>query len=370
MNSFDLRRLFLVVFVVWAEAAVGFNQNFITWNDLKVDYDHRLFSRDVGGMNRVIVVHKNCSGDSVTVVQDIVIVVDKNGTGDSVTVQGAIDMVPQNNSERVKIHILPGVYREKVHIPANKPYISFIGDENRASETIIRWQDKAGDNLPNGGTVGTWNSASVTVESDYFCASWITFQNTIVAVVGGVGDQAVALRISGEKAVFYKVRFLGSQDTLLDESGSHYFFQCLIQGATDFIFGNAKSLYKECAISVVGNGYAIAAHHRNSADEDTGFSFVNCTISGSGSVYLGRAWGNYSTIIYSYTKIDINVKPGGWSDWKIPSRQKTAVFGEYKCSGRGANRRSRTRWSKALTYSQAKLFLDTTFISGEKWLKL
>lgn len=76
-------------------------------------------------------------------------------------------------------------------------------------------------------------------------------QNTVVTVVGGVGYQAVALRISGEKAVFYKVRFLGSQDTLLDESGSHYFYQSLIQGTTDFIFGNAKSLYKvrSCLLS-------------------------------------------------------------------------------------------------------------------------
>lgn len=72
----------------------------------------------------------------------------------------------------------------------------------------------------------------------------------------------------------------------------------------------------------MGDGYAIAAHHRNSADEETGFSFVNCTISGTGKVYLGRAWGNYSRIIYSYSEIDIAVRPGGWNDWRIPSRQK------------------------------------------------
>ena len=59
-----------------------YGKNFISWNDMKVD-EHE-------------------SG---------VIVVDKNGGGDSVTVQGAIDMVPENNKQRVKIYILPGIYR-------------------------------------------------------------------------------------------------------------------------------------------------------------------------------------------------------------------------------------------------------------------
>lgn len=40
-----------------------------------------------------------------------VIVVDKNGGGDSDTIQGAVDMVPVQNKQRVKIQIRPGIYR-------------------------------------------------------------------------------------------------------------------------------------------------------------------------------------------------------------------------------------------------------------------
>lgn len=69
-------------------------------------------------------------------------------------------------------------------------------------------------------------------------------QNTVVAEAGEEGKQAAALRVTGDKAMFYKVRVLGSQDTLNDATGSHYFFQCHIQGSVDFIFGNAKSLYQ------------------------------------------------------------------------------------------------------------------------------
>ncbi|EYU27427.1 hypothetical protein ABFS82_13G159400 [Erythranthe guttata] len=356
--------LVILVFLLGSEAKAGFtpsngngstNYNYITWNDFKVDYhDH----------GRLLPV-----GDSVNL-DKVIIVVDKNGSGDSFTVQGAVDMVREHNAHRVKIHILPGVYREKVRIPRNKPYISFIGEQNRASETVITWHDKAGDRDSDAGDLGTQRSASVTVESDFFVASWITFQNTIVARPGIIGAQAVALRIAGEKAVFYEARFLGSQDTLLDEGGTHYFYRCFIQGSTDFVFGNAKSLYQECDISVVGRGFAVAAHHRNTAAEETGFSFVNCTVRGTGVVYLGRAWGEYSRIVYSQSDFNIRVKPRGWDDWRKPSRRKTVMFGEYKCRGRGANRRRRARWSKSLSYSEARPFLDKNFINGDQWLRL
>lgn len=66
----------------------------------------------------------------------------------------------------------------------------------------------------------------------------------MVAVPGDYGMQAVALRIASEKAMFYRVRILGAQDTLLDDHGSHYFHQCYIQGSIDFIFGRSRSLYQ------------------------------------------------------------------------------------------------------------------------------
>ena len=69
-------------------------------------------------------------------------------------------------------------------------------------------------------------------------------QNSIVAVPGGHGMQAVALRIDSDRAVFYKVKILGAQDTLLDNTGTHYFYKSHIRGSVDFIFGSAKSLYQ------------------------------------------------------------------------------------------------------------------------------
>jgi len=61
---------------------------------------------------------------------------------------------------------------------------------------------------------------------------------------GAVGQQAVALRLSGDKTMLYRCRILGTQDTLFDNIGRHYLYNCDIQGSIDFIFGNARSLYQ------------------------------------------------------------------------------------------------------------------------------
>lgn len=64
--------------------------------------------------------------------------------------------------------------REKVIVPLNKPYVSFVGNES--SETVISWNSRASDRGSNGQFVGTLSSASVAIESDYFCARGITFE--------------------------------------------------------------------------------------------------------------------------------------------------------------------------------------------------
>ncbi|PHT44002.1 Pectinesterase QRT1 [Capsicum baccatum] len=287
-------------------------QPYVTWDDIKVN-SNALDLNEEGYIK-----------------SQRVIVVDQNGNGDSVTVQGAIDMVPINNSDRIKILIRPAIYREKVFIPASKPFISLIGDENHPGRAIITWNSKACDKDQYGNELGTINTATVAVESDYFCSSGITIENTVFAFSWEYNKQAVALRLAGDKAMLYKVRVLGSQDTLYDELGSHYFFKCYIQGTVDFICGNATSLYLGCDLHSIaqdnmGITGAIAAHQRDSPDVDSGFSFVKCKVTGSGSVLLGRAWGEYSRIIYSKCYFDGIITPEGWYDWDQSSRQQEKV---------------------------------------------
>ncbi|KAJ4815454.1 Pectinesterase [Rhynchospora pubera] len=324
---------------------------YITWDDLSIEkYSAVGNSKDTGGSR--------------------VIVVSKDGHGDSMTVQGAINMVPNGNSQRVKILIYPGVYREKVTVPITKPYISLIGTGK--GETKITWHSKASDRDSTGNPVGTFYSATFAVEADYFCANEITFENSAPpAKPGAVGEQAVALRMSGDKAVLYRCNILGTQDTLFDHQGRHYFFHCFIQGSIDFIFGNAKSLYQGCTLHAVATSYgAVAASQRNSPAQDSGFSFLHCRLTGSGMLYLGRAWGRYARVVYAYSRIDGIVLPDGWSDWGDPSRRRTAYFGEYKCHGAGASLRKRVNWARSLSYQEARPFLGRNYIDGNQWLRM
>ncbi|XP_042477643.1 pectinesterase QRT1-like, partial [Macadamia integrifolia] len=269
-----------------------------------------------------------------------------------------------------------------VTVPRTKPYVSFIGKQN--SQTVITGYAKASDKDANGTEIGTFGSATVNVESDYFCSTEITFEITVVAKPGMNGAQAVAFKISGDKSMFYKVKFVGSQDTLLDDKGTHYFYQCYIQGSIDFIFGNANSLYqKDCTITSTAENFgAIAAHYRKSKGEDSGFSFVNCRVNGSGKeIDLGRALGKYARTVYSYCDLDINVSEQPWSDCEDESRRRTLQFGEFESSGKGAEQMEhflgrkakhmkQKSWVKPLSFQEAKSFLDKTFIDGDGWIRV
>ncbi|KAK9099170.1 hypothetical protein Syun_026215 [Stephania yunnanensis] len=146
---------------------------YITWQDLEFGIEA---TRDTDGQWRNYVA--------------------KNGHGHSTTVQGAVDMVPDNNQDRVKIVIFPGTYKfgflfittvlvlcvfatlknsfvvvilvcsERVHIKSHQHYISFIGNPNYP--TVITNNTEASDRDPQDPSreIGTFRTATVEVEGD------------------------------------------------------------------------------------------------------------------------------------------------------------------------------------------------------------
>ncbi|XP_077217661.1 pectin lyase-like superfamily protein [Tasmannia lanceolata] len=299
------------------------------------------------------------------------LIVNKNPAhGDFTSIQDAIDSLPFINLVRVVIKVNEGVYTEKVNIPTLKAFITIEGAG--ADKTLVQWGDTAQTIGPKGQPIGTFNSATFAVNSPYFIAKNITFKNTTpVPAPGAAGKQGVAFRISGDTAAFLGCKFLGAQDTLYDHLGRHYYKDCYIEGSVDFIFGNGLSLYEGCQVHAIAQNYgALTAQNRMNLLDDTGFSFVNCKVTGSGALYLGRAWGTFSRVIFAYTYMDNIIIPTGWYNWGDPNREMTVFYGQYKCTGPGASFAGRVSWSRELTDEEAKPFISLSFIDGPEWIKL
>ncbi|KAF7804952.1 putative pectinesterase 53 [Senna tora] len=291
----------------------------------------------------------------------------QDGTADFNTITQALDTIPPRNTRRVVVSIGPGVYREKIVIPRNKAFITLEGDAR--DPPTITGNDTASVTGRDGTPLGTFQSATVAVDANYFIALNIKFENRAAHEVGKVGGQGVALRISGTKAAFYNCSFYGDQDTLYDHKGLHYFNNCFIQGSVDFIFGSGRSLYENCYLNSISKKVAsITAQKRTNASLESGFSFKNSVITGSGQVYLGRAWGDYSRVVFSYTYMDKIVVPQGWSDWGDQKRDFRVYYAEYKCSGPGANFTARVPWAHILSDQEALPFIGTHYIEGDTWL--
>ncbi|XP_045807752.1 probable pectinesterase 53 isoform X2 [Trifolium pratense] len=297
----------------------------------------------------------------------ISLTVSQNGAADFKSITEAINSIPPYNTRRVILLIAPGVYREKIVIPKTLPFITFLGDSR--DRPTITGNDTASVAGNDGALLRTFNSATVAVNASYFVAINIKFENTAYVPIGSEVDQAVALRISGTKAAFYNCSFYGVQDTLYDHKGLHYFKNCFIQGSVDFIFGYGRSLYEGCTInSITKNMTSITAQKRSSSSLDSGFSFKNSTVTGSGRVYLGRPWGDYSRVVFSYTFMDKIVLPKGWKDWEDQKHYLNVYYGEYKCSGPGSNFTGRVPWARLLTDEEAQPFIGIHFIEGDTWL--
>ncbi|CAH9090758.1 unnamed protein product, partial [Cuscuta epithymum] len=197
-----------------------------------------------------------------------------NGPGNIPTIAEAIAMAVQSRVQRRRfvIKITAGVYNENIIIDDDLPRLTLLGDGK--GRTIITGQRSVG---ASGGS--TFDTATVGVDAVGFIAHGITFRNT----AGPDNGQAVALRVSGDRAVFYDCSIEGYQDTLYVFEGRQFYKNCDIYGTVDFIFGNAKAIFQDCNIlgrmSTHSEAVVITASKRDTPTEDTGIVIHGSRIS-------------------------------------------------------------------------------------------
>lgn len=291
-------------------------------------------------------------------------IVDAGGSGDYQTIQEAINAVPDNSSIRTRIFISNGTYNEKVELASSKKNVSLIGES--VDGVIISWDDEAGS-----GSMSTAETYTFWADGEDCYIENITIENT----AGDVG-QAVALRTTGDKTILNNCKLTGFQDTFYAHKNRQYIYKTFINGATDFIFGDATAGFDSCIIECLSGGSFISAPADTKlvstpTGEDGnrftlyhGLQFRNCDIvAGSGvadnSYYLARPWQPNASSVFINCNMGNHIKPIGWSTWDSDNHL-SGFYGEYHSidfEGNDIDISQRADWSNQISdYNYNKFY--------------
>jgi polygalacturonase len=296
-----------------------------------------------------------------------------DGSGDYRSVQQAIDAL---GSKGGSVRIKPGTYREVVRV--DRPHVRMEGLGDDPSKVVIVYGNSAST------TGSTFMSATVFVTGDDFYAANITFQNDFSRTheLQPQGSQAVALSVTGDRAVFRNARFLGAQDTLYAASRScqsetgpcvptrQYFRDCYVEGHVDFIFGDSKAVFDHCIIHAVAHpDVMLTAQSKKYPEQESGYVFIHSIVTadaGVGRIFLGRPWRGYASVVFLNTELDRKVAPEGWREWHPGETERlaTATYAEYKSTGAGAQPKLREPHSRQLTDEEAAKYESCAFLAG------
>lgn len=218
------------------------------------------------------------------------------------------------------------------------------------------------------------------VQGDGFIAKDIGFENS----AGAMKHQAVALRVSGDRAVFYNCQIDGFQDTLYVHAYRQYYRDCVITGTIDFVFGDASAVFQNCKFIVKkplenqdcmvtaqgrkerrGVGAIVIQNSQITADP----AFV--TMKPPRKAFLGRPWKEFSRTIIMQSFIDSMIAPEGWSPWLGTFGLNTLYFAEYQNRGPGSNTDRRVKWRgiQKINPKIAESFTVGRYLHGDTWIK-
>lgn len=282
--------------------------------------------------------------------------------------QAAVDALPEAGGE---ITLTPGVYREKVLITRSKVRLRGLG--RKPGDVVITWSDGAVQ------VGGTFKTSTLEIRGDDFRAENLTVANDYW-LRNQQPSQAVALYVTGDRAMFHRVRMLGHQDTLYAADkkcegtecrvSRQYFRDCYVEGHVDFIFGNSKAFFDNCHIhGVAHEEVMITAHMRTAPDQDRGYVFHRCRITadeGVGRLWLGRPWRDYSRVVFLHTRIDAKLERAGWREWTPGTTQRLplAFYAEHASTGIGSRDGPREPYAMTLSPIEAERWSAKNHLAG------
>ena len=308
------------------------------------------------------------------------------------TVQEAVNKAaslnPSSESARVTIHIKPGTYRQQVMVQT--PYITFVNDES-SGEVVLTWYYGIGYKYYSANDKGYYDANSaksksskhpakyrwgatvlLTNKAQYFKAKNIVFENSFnrymtneevadgVEVLGDSNTSPINVQRNGNLDVkskaatergaalaadagyceFLNCKFYSSQDTLYTGASPLYFKKCLIEGQTDYIFGESNVVFDSCELRWKGyssgsvGGYITAA--RAGDGSYTGMLMYNCKVTKNKGLtvspgYFGRPWRDTAKVKFINTVLEDGntIAAEGWGSMSGVLPENVAGFKEY-----------------------------------------
>ncbi len=253
-----------------------------------------------------------------------------DGAGDFATLQGASDWVPQNNSLKRTITILPGIYREYAVFKQSRNNVAIIGAGagREAVQIIYPYPANAPANDSSAGTLRL-ESSDISVRN-------VTFDNLVYLTNNGVtwAGPINTVFTSGTRVIFDNVLMKGGQDTLYANSGVGYYFGCEIWGSTDFIYGGALAVFDQCDIvEIKSTGGPITAPS-TSYLAPHGLVFLNCRfpraliakgypydVNASSTTFM-RPWRQDGATAIINGQLDSQITTKGWAEWSAAEGSK------------------------------------------------
>jgi len=246
---------------------------------------------------------------------------------------------------------------------------------NRAGITIYGQSASATDYTKNTVTFTNARAASEAGSNDASgtirvasSASNVKIYNLNIANTYGTTSnhtQAIALSVqSTGNFACYACQLKGIQDTLLANEGKQFYGKGYIEGSTDFIFGQRASIWiTGTTIKTVGTGW-VTASGRNSSDANW-YVIDKSTVSGTGTVYLGRPWRNYARVVFQNSNLGSIVPAAGWSTWSSSTPNTEFIyFGEYNNTGAGAWKSGRASFATLMSSAVS----INTVLGSSSWI--
>ncbi|ONK61205.1 uncharacterized protein A4U43_C08F27300 [Asparagus officinalis] len=239
---------------------------------------------------------------------------------------------------RYVIFVKAGTYDEQVIIDKKMVNVTIYGEGNTKTIVTGNKNYKAG--------VQTFKTATFAVVGDGFMGLNMGFANT----AGPEGEQAVALRVQGDSAVFLNCRMEAYQDTLYAQAKRQFYRNCIITGTVDYLFGDAAAVSSNPASSPSAN---LAPDNKTSLRPTAALTLMSRPASSSTTAESSPAtiwlpsWPSYLP----------------WGDTTVG--QDTCEYAEYKNTGEGASTATRAAWKgakKELTKEEASKFVPSAFL--------